>query len=296
MSNLKDLKVRIGSVKSTQKITKAMKMVAASKLRRAREKAESAAPYAKKMECMLQTLASSVSNAKTAPALLQGNGKDQTHLLVVVTSDRGLCGGLNTNTLKLLRSHIHRLSKDQKIFKLLCVGKKGYDILRVSHEHNILDHYDGVTKQSVIPFEDADHIASDIIERFFDHQFDVCTVFYSQFKSTLIQSPIAQKIIPLDIKDSIEESSATNLKAVYEYEPNEQDILSSLLPKNIAVQLFHALLENTASEHGARMSAMDNATRNAGEMIKGLTRQYNKTRQAVITKELIEIISGAEAL
>jgi F-type H+-transporting ATPase subunit gamma len=289
MANLKDLKIRIKSVKSTQKITSAMKLVSASKLRRARDKAEAAAPYALRMERMLTTLASNVSK-DSAPKLLIGNGKDKVHLLVVISSDRGLCGGFNTWLLKAVRNKIATLEREGKEFKLLCVGKKGYEGLKSQYKDHIIGKIEGISKKRVIPFDDAAEQAKNIINMFEADEFDVCTIFYNKFVSVISQVPTAQQIIPLHIESASEGGS------VYEYEPSEATILNDLLPKNISVQVYHAFLENSASEHGARMAAMDNATRNAGDMIKKLTLVYNRTRQATITKELIEIISGAEAV
>ncbi|MCE3232061.1 MAG: synthase subunit gamma [Rickettsiaceae bacterium] len=291
MANLKDLKNRIKSVQSTRKITSAMKVVSASKLRRAREKAEAAAPYAVRMERMLRTLAGNVSK-DSAPKLLVGNGKEQSHLLVVISSDRGLCGGFNTHLLKAVRSKISQCRAHGQEFKIICIGKKGYEQLRSSYKDKIVGKTEGISKKRVIPFEDAAGQAKTIIEMFENGEFDVCTIFYNKFISAISQQVTAQQIIPLNVEQANDNSN----NVVYEYEPSENLILNELLPKNIAVQIFHAFLENSASEHGARMSAMDNATRNAGDMIKRLTLVYNRTRQAAITKELIEIISGAEAV
>jgi F-type H+-transporting ATPase subunit gamma len=290
MANLKDLKVRIKSVKSTQKITSAMKVVSASKLRRAREKAEAAAPYAARMERMLTTLAGNVSK-DSAPKLLVGSGKDKVHLLVVVSSDRGLCGGFNTHLLKAVKNKISQCRSENKDVKILCIGKKGYEHLKSAYKENIVGRIEGISKKRAIPFEDAEEQAKTIIDIFENAEFDVCTIFYNKFISAISQEVTAQQLIPLNV-----EKAADNNAAVYEYEPSEGAILTQLLPKNLAVQIYHAFLENSASEHGARMSAMDNATRNAGDMIKKLTLVYNRTRQAAITKELIEIISGAEAV
>lgn len=291
MANLKDLKLRIKSVKSTQKITRAMKMVAASKLRRAREKAEAAAPYAMRMERMVTTLAANISKSN-APKLLVGNGKDHTHLLVVVSSDRGLCGGFNAHLVKAVKNKISQLRAEKKEFKILCIGKKGFEQLRISFKDQIIGRVDGISKKKAIPFDDAAAEADKVIALFEKGGFDICSIFYNKFVSAISQEVTEQQLIPLDL------SSVKKAKddAVYDYEPDEAAILGKLLPENIAVQIYNAFLENSASEHGARMSAMDNATRNAGEMIKKLTLVYNRTRQAAITTELIEIIAGAEAV
>jgi len=292
MANLKDLKVRINSVKSTQKITRAMKVVSASKLRRARERAEAAAPYAERMERMLATLAAN-ANKDSAPKLLVGNGRDQKHLIVVVSSDRGLCGGFNAHLLKAARAKIAKLKAEGKDISIFTIGKKAYDQLVLSNKQEIVDSVDGISKKKAIPFEDASDQTAKIISMFENNQFDVCTVFYNKFISAISQQVTEQQLIPFDLPDAGQGSASDS---VYEYEPSENQILDDLLPRNLAVQLYNAFLENSASEHGARMTAMDNATRNAGEMIKGLTLVYNRTRQAAITTELIEIIAGAEAV
>lgn len=294
MPNLKSLKVRINSVKSTQKITRAMKMVSASKLRRARDKVEAAAPYADKMSRMLSTLAANVLK-EDAPALLVGNGNNQHHLLVVISSDRGLCGGLNGSLIKSVKRTIAELRKENKNVSLFCIGKKAKELLG-QYKDIMVHKVEGITKKKHIEFEDAEVQAKHIITLFEQGSFDVCSVFYNRFESAISQKITRQQIIPLEIDLPEETNKDQGDKVIYEYEPSEEAILSSLLPQNISVQLYHAFLENAASEHGARMTAMDNATRNAGEMIKGLTLEYNRTRQAAITKELIEIISGAEAL
>jgi F-type H+-transporting ATPase subunit gamma len=292
MPNLKDLKVRIRSVKSTQKITKAMKMVAASRLRRAQMRAKEAHPYAERMERMLASLATAIKGSDAAPKLLVGTGSDQVHLLVVMTSDRGLCGGFNGSIVRATKRKITELTRQHKKVKLLCVGSKGYDQLKHSYERNIADKFEGLSKKSVT-FEDAEDVSIRIQEMFEAGEFDVCTVIYNTFKSAIAQVVTYQQLIPLQLDES---QASVPQGAVYEFEPSEEAILKDLLPENLAVQIFHGLLESSASEQGARMTAMDNATRNAGEMIKKLTLQYNRTRQAAITKELIEIISGAEAL
>ncbi len=298
MPSLKDLRVRIASVKSTQKITSAMKMVAAAKLRRAQEQAEAARPYAERMERMLNSLATASAGKEGAPALLAGNGRDQVHLLLVGTADRGLCGGFNSSIVREVRRRITALRDDGKTVKLLCVGRKGRDQLRRDFGDAIIDTVEDVARPR-LRFEAADEIAKRVAQMFEAGEFDVCTVYYARFQSAISQIVTAQQLIPFAPAGSDGAAAAEpdgNSLAVYEYEPSEEEILTALLPRNLAVQLFRALLENSASEHGARMTAMDNATRNAGDMIDNLTLTYNRTRQAVITSELIEIISGAEAL
>ncbi|WP_131115655.1 F0F1 ATP synthase subunit gamma [Lichenihabitans psoromatis] len=292
MPSLKDLRNRISSVKSTQKITKAMQMVAAAKLRRAQMAAEAARPYAERMERVLANLASGIGQGTQAPALLAGNGRDQTHLLLVCTAERGLCGAFNSSIVRLAREHANRLTAEGKTVKMICVGKKGFDQLRRQFEQQILEVID-LRDVKRLAFVNADPIVRKVIGMFEAGEFDVCTLFFSRFKSVISQIPTALRLIPAEIPVG---SDQTPLAAAYEYEPDESDILDALLPRNIAVQIFRALLENAASEQGARMSAMDNATRNAGDMIKRQTQTYNRSRQAMITKELIEIISGAEAL
>jgi F-type H+-transporting ATPase subunit gamma len=283
------MRVRIASVKATQKITKAMQMVAAAKLRRAQTAAEAARPYADRMSAVLANLAGGVSGSD-APVLLAGNGRDQVHLLVVCTAERGLCGAFNSSIVRLARERIAALTSAGKTVKILCVGKKGYEQLKRQYEKLIVDtiEFRGVKN---IGFGNADEVGRRVREMFDAGEFDVATLFYSRFRSVISQIPTAQRIIPADIPES---KAAT--KADYEYEPEQAQLLATILPRNISVQVFRALLENAASEQGARMSAMDNATRNAGDMIKKQTIKYNRTRQAMITKELIEIISGAEAL
>ena len=298
MPSLKDLRVRIASVKSTQKITSAMKMVAAAKLRRAQEQAEAARPYAERMERMLNSLATASAGKEGAPALLAGNGRDQVHLLIVGTADRGLCGGFNSSIVREVRRRITALRDDGKTVKLLCVGRKGRDQLRRDFGDAIIDTVEDVARPR-LRFEAADEIAKRVAQMFEAGEFDVCTVYYARFQSAISQIVTAQQLIPFAPAGSDGTAAAEpdgNSLAVYEYEPSEEEILTALLPRNLAVQLFRALLENSASEHGARMTAMDNATRNAGDMIDNLTLTYNRTRQAVITSELIEIISGAEAV
>ncbi len=293
MASLKDLRNRIASVKATQKITKAMQMVAAAKLRRAQEAAEAARPYSRRMGIVLANIAQAVGGGGDAPALMTGTGRDDTHLLVVCTAERGLCGGFNAQIARLAREHTRKLIADGKQVKIICVGKKGYDILRREYASQIIDRVD-LREVKTLGFANADAIATKVIELFEHGGFDVCTLFYSQFKSVISQVPTAQQIIPAAVTN--DNGGEANGGAVYEYEPEPGEILSDLIPRNIAVQIFHALLENAAGEMGAKMSAMDNATRNAGDMINRLSITYNRQRQAQITKELIEIISGAEAL
>ncbi|MBO0732811.1 MAG: F0F1 ATP synthase subunit gamma [Methylocapsa sp.] len=292
MPSLKDLRNRIGSVKATQKITKAMQMVAAAKLRRAQMAAEQARPYAERMERVLANLAASAATTGHLPALLDGGGRDAIHLLVVCTGERGLCGAFNASIARLARDSAFSLQAEGKTVKLLCVGKKGYDILRRQFGRQIIEAIELRSVRS-IGFPEADAIGRKIVALHAAMEFDVCTVFYAQFKSVIAQIPTAQQIIPLALP---EQGGEGTLKPAYEYERDEEEILSALLPRNISIQIMRALLENAASEQGARMSAMDNASRNAGEMIRKQTLQYNRSRQAMITKELIEIISGAEAL
>jgi F-type H+-transporting ATPase subunit gamma len=291
MASLKDMRVRIAATKATQKITKAMQMVAVSKLRRAQAAAEAARPYAERMEKVLRSIAASVAGLDTAPALLRGTGNDRVHLLLVCTAERGLCGPFNSAIVRLVREHANRLLAEGKEIKIFCVGKKGYEQLRRQYERNIIEHIE-LRSVRTIGFVNAESIAEQITALYARGQFDVCTLFFSRFKSVIAQIPTAQQIIPPVFEAAAGEAAA----AVYEYEPDEEEILAELLPRNIAVQVFRALLENAASFYGAQMSAMDNATRNAGEMIRKQTLTYNRTRQAMITKELIEIISGAEAL
>ena len=288
MASLKDMRVRIASTKATQKITKAMQMVAASKLRRAQTAAEAARPYATKMEAVIGNIAAAAADSPGAPALLAGTGKDQVHLLLVCTGERGLCGAFNSAIVRLAREHAQSLIAQGKEVKFFCVGRKGYEQLRRTFEKQIVEHID-LRSVRQLGFVNAEDIAKKVLARFEAGEFDVCTLFYSQFKSVIAQIPTAQQVIPLVVEGN---GSATS----YEYEPEEDEILTRLLPRNLAVQVFRALLENNASFYGAQMSAMDNATRNAGEMIRKQTLVYNRTRQAQITKELIEIISGAEAV
>ncbi len=292
MPSLKDLRNRIASVKATQKITKAMQMVAAAKLRRAQTAAEAARPYAERMEKVLAGLAAGLGAGSQKPLLLGGTGYDGVHLLVVCTAERGLCGAFNSSISRLARDRAQALIGQGKTVKILCVGKKGHDILKRQFESQIIELIELRSIRN-LGFENADVIGRKIISLFEKGEFDVCTLFFSRFRSVIAQIPTALQLIPAEFAA---DEAATGSQAVYEYEPEEEEILSALLPRNISVQVFRALLENAASEQGARMSAMDNATRNAGDMIKKQTLKYNRTRQAMITKELIEIISGAEAL
>jgi F-type H+-transporting ATPase subunit gamma len=294
MPSLKDLRVRIASVKSTQKITAAMKMVAAAKLRRAQEQAEASRPYAERMQRMLASLATGASQREGAPKLLAGTGSDQIHLLLVGTADRGLCGGFNSNIVREVRRAIDKLRGEGKTVKILCIGRKGRDQLRRIYGDLILGTIEDTSKPRP-RFVTAEEIAARVLKMFEAGEFDVCTLFYARFKSAITQVVTQQQLIPF-APGAGETADADGNGAVYDYEPDEQEILADLLPRNLAVQIFKGMLENNASEQGARMTAMDNATRNAGDMINKLTMTYNRTRQAVITKELIEIISGAEAL
>ena len=292
MATLKELKLRIGSVKSTQKITKAKQMVAAAKLRRAQAAAEAARPYAERLESVVSSLASKVGGSSTAPRLLAGTGRDQVHLLVVMAADRGLAGAFNTNIVKAARLHAEALLAEGKTVKLLLVGRKARSGLVRQYGKLIVDYYDTSVFRS-IGFAQADEITSRVFALYEAGEFDVATLFYSKFRSALLQEPTAQQIIPVAIPA---DAAAVSGGAVVEYEPGEEAILADLLPRNIKIQIFKGLLENVAGEQGASMTAMDNATRNAGDLVKKLTIEYNRTRQAAITKELIEIISGAEAL
>ncbi len=290
MASLDDLKKRIASVKSTQKITKAMKMVAAAKLRRAQESAEKGRPYSEKMNNVILNLSNGISDKENAPKLLSGTGQENTHLCVVMTSDRGLCGGFNSNIIKKAKSYFSKILDEGKELKIITVGSKGNDQLKRVYGDKIIENISFKESKNANYF-DADKVGKIVIEKFEAGEFDVCTIFYNQFKNVITQIPQAQQIIPLNNEG--EESSS---EESYEFEPDEDEILSNLLPKNISTQIFKAMLENSASEQGSRMSAMDNATRNAGEMVDKLTIEYNRSRQAAITKELIEIISGAESL
>jgi F-type H+-transporting ATPase subunit gamma len=292
MASLKDLRNRIASVKATRKITKAMQMVAAAKLRRAQEAALAARPYSERMATVLANLSSAMEGREGAPQLLAGTGKDETHLLIVCTAERGLCGGFNSSIVRLAREHADRLLAQGKTIKILCVGKKGNDILKRLYGRYIIEVVD-LRSARTLAFAHGQGIAQKVLRLFDEGQFDVASLFFAEFKSVITQKPTALQLIPA----SVTGGAAPDLGgAIYDAEPDEGEILADLLPRNIAVQIFRALLENAASEQGARMSAMDSATRNAGDMINRLTLRYNRQRQAQITKELIEIISGAEAL
>ncbi|GJE48857.1 ATP synthase gamma chain [Methylobacterium tardum] len=296
MASLKDLRNRITSVKATQKITKAMQMVAAAKLRRAQMAAEAGRPYAEKMSAVLGNLAGNLVGGVGAPRLLSGTGSEQTHLLVVCTGDRGLAGAFNSSIVRLaVREHAQKLAAEGKTVKIMTVGKKGLDALRRQYRDQIVESMD-IRGNRPVDYDFAASIADKILTRFENGEFDVATLFYSEFRSVISQIPTAQRLIPAELPPADATAKATAGNAALEFEPSEEAILETLLPKNLTVQIYRALLENAASEQGARMSAMDSATRNAGEMIKKQTLIYNRTRQAMITKELIEIISGAEAL
>ena len=291
MATLDDLKKRIASVKSTQKITKAMKMVAAAKLRRAQENAERGRPYSEKMNNIILNLSGGISDKENAPKLLSGTGEEKIHLCIVLTSDRALCGGFNSNIIKKAKAYFKKISEEGKILKIITVGSKGYDQLKRVYKDDIVERI-SFKDSKTINYLDAEKVGKMIIESFEKKEFDVCAIFYNKFKNVITQIPQEQQIIPLKNSEVEGNSSDDN----YEFEPDEDEILSNLLPKNISTQIFKAMLENSASEQGSRMSAMDNATRNAGEMVDKLTIEYNRSRQAAITKELIEIISGAESL
>ena len=292
MPSLDDLKKRIKSVKSTQKITKAMKMVAAAKLRKAQENAEKGRPYSKKMQNIILNLTRSISDPKNAPKLLSGTGNDKTYLCVVLTADRGLCGGFNTNICKLAKTSFKKILNEKKNLKIITVGSKGFDQIKREYGKYVIKKYSFKEKKQ-ITFKEADTVGNEIIRLFNQNEFDKCILFFNNFKNVITQIPQAQQIIPVDKKSS--ESKEENFLP-YEFEPDEDEILEDLLPKNISTQVFKAFLENAASEQGSRMTAMDNATRNAGDLVDKLTINYNRSRQASITKELIEIISGAESL
>lgn len=295
MASLKDLRNRIASVKATRKITKAMQMVAAAKLRRAQDAATAARPYAERMDSILANLNRRITSREGLSPLLVGTGRDQTHLLVVMTAERGLCGGFNANIARLARQDIQRLQQEGKTVKILSVGRKGYDILRRDYGNLVVDRID-LRSVRQIGYAHAQEIANKILALFEAGEFDVCTLYFSEFKSVITQKPTALQLIPAKLPDEESSEAHTGAVAVHEYEPGEEEILEYLLMRNLSTQVFRGLLENAASEQGARMTAMDNASRNAGEMIDRLTLTYNRTRQAMITKELIEIISGAEAL
>ena len=294
MPNLDDLKKRIGSVKSTEKITKAMKMVAAAKLRRAQESAESSRPYSDSMKDLIESISKGYKPSSTERNLLTGDEKDQIHLLILFTSERGLCGGFNSIVTRTLRDKIENLIDQNKTVKIVCVGKKGYDILKRQYSEMITEVID-MREVKTITYQDAKNISDKVVKMFFDGEFDKCSIFYNEFKSVISQIPTEQQVIPIEI---ISNESDQEIKedSFFEFEPGESEILDEILPLNFTVQVFKALLESAASEQGARMSAMDNASRNAGDMIDNLTLFYTRSRQAVITKELIEIISGAEAV
>jgi len=291
MPSLDDLRKRIKSVKSTQKITKAMKMVAAAKLRKAQENAEKGRPYSEKMNNIILNLSNSITEKENAPKLLAGTGNEKVHLCIVLTADRGLCGGFNTNIVKKAKSFFEKIKSETKSLKIITVGSKGYDQLKRIYGSQIIEKI-SFKDSKVTNYLDADIVGKKIIELFEKNEFDMCTIFYNQFKNVMTQIPQEQQIIPLKSNEIKKNSVEDN----YEFEPEEDEILSNLLPKNISTQIFKAMLENSASEQGSRMTAMDSATRNAGELVDKLTINYNRSRQAAITKELIEIISGAESL
>ena len=295
MASLKDLRVRINSVRQTQKITSAMKLVAASKLRRAQEAAEAARPFSERMERMVGSLAEIMGEREDAPAMLRGTGKDDTHLFVVATANRGLCGGFNSSITRATRARLRELGEQGKTTKIICVGRKGREQLRREFGGKIIDHTDGIGRSGGPSFEEADQIGRGLTKRFEKGEFDTCTVVYNRFKTVMSQVVTFQQLIPFS-PPTAAAIEGDDSGAIYDFEPDEEMILSDLLPRNLSIQIFRSLLENAASEQGARMTAMDSATRNAGEMIDELTLHYNRTRQAQITKELIEIISGAEAL
>ena len=291
MPSLDDLKKRIKSVKSTQKITKAMKMVAAAKLKKAQENAERGRPYSEKLQNIILNLTKSISEGSNAPKLLIGNGKDKVYLCVVITADRGLCGGFNSNICKLAKSHFKKILKEGKELKIITVGSKGHDQIKSEYGDYII-HKKSFKEKKQITFKEANEIGKKVIELYEQEQFDKCLIFYNNFKNVITQIPQAEQIIPTFIKQGDKNKD----KVFYEFEPDEDEILEDLLPKNVSIQILKAFLENAASEQGSRMTAMDNATRNAGDLVDKLTINYNRSRQASITKELIEIISGAESL
>ena len=295
MPSLDDLKKRIASVKSTQKITKAMKMVAAAKLRKAQEAAEQSRPYSDNMKNLMDSISRGFVPTDNSRNLLTGSNEDKTYLLVLFTSERGLCGGFNSQISKALREKVVDLQKENKTVKIICIGKKGYDIVKRQYGDQIVDTVDLSAVKS-IQYEDAKKISDKIIKMYFDAEFDKCLIFYNKFKSVISQIPTEQQVVPAEIVENDNDENISRDNSFFEFEPNEKEILEELLPLNFAVQIFKALLESSASEQGSRMSAMDNASRNASDMIDSLTLFYNRSRQAVITKELIEIISGAEAV
>ena len=292
MPSLDDLRKRITSVKSTQKITKAMKMVAAAKLRKAQENAEKGRPYSEKMNNIILNLSAGVSDPQSAPKLLVGTGKENVHLCVVLTSDRGLCGGFNSNIIKKAKNYFEKIQEEGKSLKIITVGSKGYDQLKRQYGNSIIENISFKESKNINYF-DAAKVGNLIIEKFQNEEFDFCTIFFNKFKNVISQIPQAQQIIPLENENKDKDEK---LESNYEFEPDADEILSNVLPKNISTQIFKAMLENSASEQGSRMTAMDNATRNAGDLVDKLTIEYNRSRQAAITKELIEIISGAESL
>ena len=294
MPSLDDLKKRITSVKSTQKITKAMKMVATAKLRKAQENAEKGRPYSEKMNNIILNLSKGISDKENTSKLLVGTGKEDTHLCVVLTADRGLCGGFNTNIIKKAKIYFEKVNKEGKNLKIITVGTKGYDQLKRNFKNKIIERISFKNSKNINYF-DADKVGKIILEKFEKNEFDICSIFYNKFKNVMTQIPQQQQIIPLQTEETNKISQDKN-EGGYEFEPDEDEILSNLLPKNISTQIFKAMLENSASEQGSRMTAMDNATRNAGELVDKLSIEYNRSRQAAITKELIEIISGAESL
>lgn len=302
MPSLKEYRDRIASVKSTRKITSAMKMVAASKLKKAQEQAEQSQPYARAMARMMGRVAANIDVGPGSAPLLVGTGKDDVTLLVVVTADRGLCGGFNGNLVRMVKQEISQIQRDGKDFRLVCVGRKGRDLLKRSYPDKILNSFTGIGGKNRIAFSEADQVAQFILEKFESGDFDVCKLLYNQFKSVLTQKPNAQQLIPFKApeddgaNDNASAAQQEKAQLFYDFEPDEQEILGQLLPKNLGVQIFRALLDSAAGEQAARMTAMDNATRNAGDRINALTLEYNRARQAAITKELIEIISGAEAV
>ena len=291
MPSLDDLRKRITSVKSTQKITKAMKMVAAAKLRKAQEMAEKGRPYSQKMNVILQNLSKAINDPSNAPKLLVGTGEDKTHLCIVMTADRGLCGGFNTNIVKLAKNYFNKILSESKILKIIVVGTKGLDQLKRDYGKYIIKKINFKDKKK-LSFKDAEDIGNEIVKLFKSNEFDKCVIFFNKFKNVMTQTPQVQQVIPA--KEDIEQEDKQFLS--YEFEPEEDEILDDLLPKNISTQIYKGFLENSASEQGSRMTAMDNATRNAGDLVEKLTINYNRSRQAAITKELIEIISGAESL
>ena len=295
MPSLDDLKKRIASVKSTQKITKAMKMVAAAKLRKAQEAAEQSRPYSDNMKNLMDSISRGFVPIDNSRNLLTGSDEDKTYLLVLFTSERGLCGGFNSQISKALREKVVDLQRENKTVKIICIGKKGYDIVKRQYGDQIVDTVDLSAVKS-IQYGDAKKISDKIIKMYFDAEFDKCLIFYNKFKSVISQIPTEQQVVPAEIVENDNDENISRDNSFFEFEPNEKEILEELLPLNFAVQIFKALLESSASEQGSRMSAMDNASRNASDMIDSLTLFYNRSRQAVITKELIEIISGAEAV